>query len=176
MPVFLGPFHQMGLAGIECLTHVSHKREHQRVVSQHRNQNGDEEQTKRTIERILNEKTSASTLWKRCDEYVQSETKDSFTQFQDLFVEWDSIAVAFMFPAFSCPSRFPMVDTRNARYVAHEGSRLEFSTAPEIDKTLKRYRDTGSGVFTLRDWPFIVEWVGWCRKMADRLSVHKKHL
>lgn len=132
-------------------------------------------QTKRTIERIEN-KTSASTLWKHCDEYVQSETKDSFTQFQHLLVEWDSVAVAFTFPAFSCPNRFPMVDTRTARYVACEASRLEFSTASKIDKTLKRYRDTGGGVLTLRDWPFIEEWVGWCRKMADRLSAHKKRI
>ena len=100
---------------------------------------------------------------------------DSFTQFQDLLVEGGSIAAAFTFPAFSCPSRFPMVDTRIVRYVASENSPLEFSAAPNIDETLKRYRTGRRNVFlTLSDWPFVEQWVCWCRKMADRLSAHKK--
>ncbi len=133
-------------------------------------------QTKRAIERVVSEKTSASTLWARCAEYVQSETEDSFRRFQRLLVKGRTVAVAFTFPAFSCPSRFPMVDRRIAQYVASEASRLEFSTAPEIDKTLKRYRASGDDVLTLSDWPFIEEWMGWCRKMADRLSAHKIHV
>jgi hypothetical protein len=130
-------------------------------------------QTKRTIERIENG-TSANTLWKCCTQYRQTETKKSFRQFQHLLIEERSIAVAFTFAAFSDPSRFPMVDKRTAQYVASEATRLEFSTAPEIDKTLKRYRVSGGGVLTLSDWPFIEEWVTWCRKMADQLSAHKK--
>lgn len=133
-------------------------------------------QTERTIERIKSRKTSASTLWERCDEYVQTETKESFTKFQDLLVEGRSIAVAFTFAAFSCPSRLPMVDRRIARYVASEASRLKFPVAPKIDRTLKRYRVSDGGVLTLADWPFIEAWVGWCREMADRLSAHKKRV
>jgi len=137
-----------------------------------------DKQTKRTIERIERNRTSPNTLWTCCAEYLQNETKKSFRQFQHLLIKERSIAVAFTFPAFSCPSRFPMVDRRIAQYVASEGSRLEFSTAPEIDRTLKRYRASGDDaltVLTLSDWPFIETWVGWCRKMADRLSAHKKH-
>jgi hypothetical protein len=133
-------------------------------------------QTERTRERILSQKTSASTLWMCCAEYVRSETKKSFRQFQHLLVRGRSIAVAFTFPAFSCPSRFPMVDTRITRYVASEAFALGFSTTPEIEKTLKRYRVSGNSVLTLSDWPFIEEWVSWCRKMADRLSAHKKRV
>lgn len=135
-----------------------------------------DKQTKRTIERIESNKTSASTLLKYCAEYLQSETKKSFRQFQHLLIKERSIAVAFTFAAFSCPSRFPMFDRRIARYVASEAFRLEFSTAPAIDKTLNRYRASGNDVLTLSDWPFVEEWVGWCRKMADRLSAHKKHV
>jgi hypothetical protein len=132
-------------------------------------------QTERTIKRIIGSRTSASELWKRCDKYLWDETMDSFTRFQDLLVEGGSIASAFTFPAFSCPSRFPMVDTRTARYVAAEASSLGFSTPPKIDETLRRFRTGRSNVFlTLSDWPFIEEWVGWCRKMADQLSAHKK--
>lgn len=133
-------------------------------------------QTERAIERIQSHKTLANTLWEHCDEYIRSETKASFTQFQDLLIKWDSIAIAFTFPAFSCPTRFPMVDKRIARYVAFEASRLDFPTAPEIDETLKRYGDADGGVLTLRDWPFIKAWVNWCRTMADRLSAHKKRV
>src|SRR5258708_3660931 len=41
-------------------------------------------QTERTIKRILNKKTSANTLWRCCTEYLQSESKKSFRQFQQL--------------------------------------------------------------------------------------------
>jgi hypothetical protein len=133
------------------------------------------EQTERTIQRLKSNKNLASTLWARCAEYVQSETKASFKQFKDLLIEWDSIAVAFTFAAFSCPSRFPMVDTRIARYVACEAPRLGFPIAPKIDKTLRRYRASGDRVLTLSDWPFVEAWVRWCRDMAARLSAHKKH-
>jgi hypothetical protein len=133
--------------------------------------------TEGTIKRIESKRTLASTLWDRCTEYVQSETKKSFSQFQDVLIKGDSVAVAFTFPAFICPSRFPMVDTRIARYVASEASQLEFSATPKIDETLKRYRAGRRGVFlTLSDWEFIEEWVGWCRKMADRLSAQKKRV
>jgi len=131
-------------------------------------------QTKRTIDRTVKNQTLASDLWSGCAAYLGTETKDSFSRFRDLLVESDSIAIAFTFPAFSCSARFPMVDTRIARYVASEGSRLAFPSTPEVEKTLKRYRAAGGGVLTLRDWPFVEGWVDWCRNMAERLSAHRK--
>ena len=126
--------------------------------------------TAEAIGRIGGKQTSASELWERCNEYVQSETKSSFTQFKDLLVKGDSIAVAFTFVAFSCPSRFPMIDKRIARYVASEAPALGFP----IDKALKRYLASGDGVLKLSDWDFVEAWVCWCRDRAARLSAHKR--
>jgi hypothetical protein len=131
-------------------------------------------QTERTMDRIAKNQTLASDLWSRCAAYLATETKDSFSRFRNLLVESDSIAIAFAFPAFSCPSRFPMVDTRVARYVASEGPRVAFPSTPDIEQTLKRYRAAAGGVLTLRDWPFVEAWVDWCRNMAERLSAHRK--
>lgn len=133
-------------------------------------------QTERTIDRIVKKKTSAGDLWSHCAAYVERETRDSFSRFQDLLIKSESIAIAFTFPAFCCPSRFPMVDTRIAKYVASEGSRLEFPSKPEIEKTLKRYREGSKEVLTMRDWPFVEAWVVWCRKMAERLSADGKRV
>ncbi|MGA2000722.1 MAG: hypothetical protein ABSG52_12065 [Terriglobales bacterium] len=131
-------------------------------------------QTNRTKDRIDKNKISPNDLWVSCAEYVRSETKDSFSKFQRLLVKGKQIAVAFTFPAFSCPGSFPMVDTRIARYVASEGSRLGFPSTPEIEKTLRRYRAANKSVLTLYDWPFVEAWVDWCRKMAKRLSADGK--
>jgi hypothetical protein len=131
-------------------------------------------QTERTIDRIVKNKTSASGLWSHCAAYLSNETMDSFSRFQDLLIKGDSIAIAFTFPAFICPGRFPMVDRRIARYIASEGSRLGFPSTPEVEKTLKRYRAADGGVLTLRDWPFVDAWVDWSRKMAQRLSAGGK--
>ena len=98
----------------------------------------------------------------------------SFRQFQALLVEGRSIATAFTFPAFSCPSRFPMVDTRIAQYIASEGSRLGFPSTPEVEKTLQEYRSANNRVLNLGDWPFVEAWLDWCRKMAKRLSADGK--
>jgi hypothetical protein len=128
-------------------------------------------QTERTIVRIAEEMTSASRLWLDCAAYIQSETIESFSRFQHLLVKSGSLAVAFTFPAFCCPNRFPMVDTRVARYIASEGLQHGFPSTPEIERTLKRYRTTkAGGVLTLSDWPFVEAWVEWCRKKAEGLS------
>jgi len=139
--------------------------------------NARDSQTKRTMKLFRDNNTSAQRLWERCSEFTQSESEGSFRQFQDLLIKGDSIAVAFTFVAFSTPSRFPMVDTRTARYVASDPSRLDFPSARNIDKTLNKFRTSRRSTYlTLSDWDFISGWVDWCRKMADRLSAHKKHI
>lgn len=130
-------------------------------------------QTERAIAQIV-KRTSANELWSCCAEYVRRETKDSFSKFQKLLVKREGIALAFTFPAFSCPSRFPMVDKRTANYVACEGSQLGFPSTPEIEETLKRCTADKNYLLNLRDWRFVEAWVNWCREMAERLSADGK--
>jgi len=80
------------------------------------------------------------------------------------------VAVACVFPAFIDPDRFPMVDTRVARWAnaflvadnpsVSEGPRL---VAPA-------YPANGATVLTLSDWPYIESWIHWCRQAAISLS------
>jgi hypothetical protein len=69
-------------------------------------------------------KTAAQELWRKCSQYVDchaSEAKMRFRKIIDLFdLQTDSIATVATFPAFMDPDRFPMVDTRIAKWVSHE--------------------------------------------------------
>jgi hypothetical protein len=128
-------------------------------------------QTERAFARIAESGTSAEDLWLRCHEFIAAGTEEAFRKFQTTFFRSSSIAIAFTFPAFVRPEKFPMVDTRIVRYIAAEGLRLGFPQSSEVEKTLRRYRERPSpGVLTLYDWPFVEAWIEWCRKMAGQLS------
>lgn len=127
-------------------------------------------QTERAIRHIKERGIKAEDLWLHCFEFVASGKKNSFLRFQKLLFKSESIATALTFSAFCCPAKFPMVDTRIARYVAFEGLPHRFRESREIEKTLSRYREKSSpGVLTTRDWPFVEAWFEWCREMAPKL-------
>ena len=130
-------------------------------------------QTNRVVDAIGKYGISAAELCRRCNDFVSTGTRDAFRPLQNLLFKSSSIAIAFTFPAFRCPDRFPMIDSRVVRYLAAEASALAFPETNEIRRTLKRYREKSApGVLTLHDWALVEAWVRWCREMAPRLSAN----
>lgn len=128
-------------------------------------------QTNRAIETVARSGVSPAELWRLCNNFVIMGTRDAFRLLQNLFFKSNSIAISFTFPAFCCPERFPMIDSRVARYVAAEASAIGFPEAVGVGKTLRRYREKSAPrVLDLHDWAFVEAWVGWCRETARRLS------
>jgi len=128
-------------------------------------------QTNRAIDALAKQGIAAGELWRCCNDFVSAGSKDAFRLFQNLLFNSASIAISFTFPAFLCPERFPMVDSRVARCLAAEASAIGFPETRDVGKTLRRYREKASpGVLTLHDWAFVEAWVRWCREVARHLS------
>lgn len=130
------------------------------------------QKTLEVIKNIEGAGFSARDLSSQCNAYIQDSTKTSLQSLVELF--WRkghrAVAVACVFPAFIDPDRFPMVDTRVARWanaclVAHNPS---VGKGPRL--VAPAYPTNGATVLTLTDWPFIESWIHWCRYAARSLK------
>jgi len=115
---------------------------------------------------------SAATLRAQCNAYILDPTKKTLQSLVELF--WGkrgrNVAIACVFPAFIDPDRFPMVDTRvakwaNACLAAHNTAVVK---GPQL--VAPAYPRNGTTALTLSDWPFIESWIHWCRHSARGLS------
>ncbi len=129
-----------------------------------------------TTQRIatkLAENTTAEELWRKCNRYVDcdaSEAETRFREFLDLFdLRTDSIATVATFPAFMDPERFPMVDTRIAKWVSHETDK--HNQADPVGPQLIRPKLRDKGVLKMNDFEFMTHWVLWCRNTAHKLTL-----
>jgi hypothetical protein len=128
--------------------------------------------TRKLIFNLRRSGTTAADLWSACSEFVRKPTTKSFKNFQGLF--WGSnsraIAVAATFPAFLAPDRFPMVDTRVAKWVAANMDRFNAANARGCQLERPAFPDNGTTVLTFSDWRFVESWVQWCRATSDNLA------
>ena len=107
-------------------------------------------------------------LWEACQEYVSDPSRERFDSFRRLFgFKTSSIATIATFPAFVAPDRFPMVDTRVAKWINAEAKNHN-SIDPQGPQ-LKEPR-LKTGVLQMRHFDFYMAWVMWCRHTAAKLS------
>jgi len=130
-----------------------------------------DKQTRAVIKRITASGLSAADLWWRCCEYVRDPSKGRLKAIARALLseEARSIAIGATFPAFMAPERFPMVDTRVAKWATacapcHNAAD---PTGPQL--VLPAYPGNRTTVLTLSDWPFIESWLRWCRHTASKL-------
>lgn len=129
------------------------------------------QKTLKVIKNIEGAGFSACDLSRQCNAYILDPTKTSLRSLVELF--WGkgcrSVAVACVFPAFIDPDRFPMVDTRVAKWA----SACLAAHNPPVGKgpqlVAPTYPGNGAEALTLSDWPFIESWIHWCRHAAHRL-------
>jgi hypothetical protein len=128
--------------------------------------------TTQRIAKNLAEKTSAEELWRACTRYIDceaSEARTRFREFLDLFnLRTDSIATVATFPAFMDPARFPMVDTRIAKWVSEEMDK--HNQADPLGPQLIRPKLREKGVLKMNDFEFMTSWIQWCRRTAAKLT------
>jgi hypothetical protein len=112
-------------------------------------------------------------LWRKCSQYVAcdaSEAKTRFREFVDLFglSKPFSIATVATFPAFMDPDRFPMVDTRIAKWVSHE---MDKHNLADPTGALLTHPTSKKGVLKMHDFDFMFSWTQWCRHTAQKLTL-----
>jgi hypothetical protein len=127
--------------------------------------------TTQQIARNLKENTTAEELWCKCGRYIDCdalEAKTRFREFLDLFnLRTASIATVATFPAFVDPDRFPMVDTRIAKWVSHE---MDKHNQADPSGALLTRPKVKKGVLKINDFEFMTSWIQWCRHTARKLS------
>lgn len=121
------------------------------------------------LERQLSDRgIGASQLSDLLTEVGKSPSREQFGAFRRaLFPASPVVAVAWTFVAFLDPERFPMVDTRVAKWAIEHASQISTSSGPI---TPPRYGQTSATVLTMADYPFLEWWVGWCQAHAHRLT------
>jgi hypothetical protein len=115
--------------------------------------------------------TTAADLWRAGSNFIQCPSKKSFRSFQRLlWPQSQVIAIAATFPAFLAPDRFPMVDTRVAKWVAANMDQPNSANAGESQLERPVFPNNKATVLTFSDWPFVESWIRWCRMMATKLG------
>ncbi len=106
------------------------------------------------------------TLWDALTAYVKQSTEENFDRFRSLFgFKTKVIAIVATFPAFVAPDRFPMVDTRIAKWVQDHSA--EQNAADSMGPHLvPRPHDYG---LSMTDFIFMQQWTDWCRNSAQKL-------
>jgi hypothetical protein len=104
-------------------------------------------------------------LYGAITEFVDTPTIERLKNIRQLLGMTEGFAVPLTFPAFVDPARFPMVDSRVADWVNRN---LE-SQNRERKMKLTAFHSR-PGLLTDNDFPSYVNWVYWCREVADILS------
>ena len=74
-----------------------------------------------TTQQVLDVRVRPNELWSACMDYIEEESRNSFSTFRSKLFSAPVVATAATFPAFICPERFPMVDTQITRWALKNG-------------------------------------------------------
>jgi len=127
--------------------------------------------TKRCWDFWRRKNITAKELYNAANNFIANNDKDSFNKYRKLWPFYKSrvIAVIATPMSFLVPDRFPMVDTRVAKWI---DSQLNIHNndhnGPQLIRS--RYGQTTSTVLTMVDFDFYLHWVYWARHTAKKLS------
>jgi hypothetical protein len=118
--------------------------------------------TSNVIERCTSKR--AEDLWAICCKFLESESRENLTAFQNLFFETRALPVVATFIAFAEPDRFPMIDVWVVRWVGAYKQAYPTQTDELVPWT------SLSPAITLSHWEFYCSWIRWCRSAARTLG------
>jgi hypothetical protein len=111
-------------------------------------------------------------IYKAANYFIINEDKNSFDKYRELwpFYRTRTIAVLATHISFLAPDRFPMIDTRIAKWVNCQLDRFNEGdpNGPQLIKS--QYGQTKSTVLTMKDFDFYLHWIRWTRYIASKLS------
>jgi len=113
-----------------------------------------------------------SQLLEKAHAFMSTESRAAFESFRTLFrFRTNVIATVATFPAFLDPERFPMVDTRVAKWINmhYRQCNTVYPDAPPLIPSIYN-RTHSSTVLTTADFEFYLRWIQWSRYMAQKLT------
>jgi hypothetical protein len=127
--------------------------------------------TRRIANHMAERAITSQSLWDACNQYLENPTLRNLNSFRGLLgLRTRSIALSLTYPSFLRPDLYPMVDTRIAKWVAHSmGSHNSIDPyGPQL--TRPRFADGNQTVLSTSDFPFVKNWISWCRYTALKLT------
>lgn len=125
--------------------------------------------TARIVDRIVAREITASQLRVALSSFVIEESRERFASLRSLFFDSPVMPVVATFPAFADPDRFPMVDSRVAKWVNLYLRKYQTPTNAAASLVPYTARST-TLTTTTAGWNFYRQWTKWCRSTADILS------
>ena len=127
------------------------------------------------ITKTRRERTTSEELYRLCRRYVETPSRETFEDFRKKLFRADVVATAATFPAFLCPDRFPMVDTKVAEWARCHGP--DHSYEPMGGPALAPGPVFDQNITVIRSrqplhWDFVESWIEWCRYTAGLLTEH----
>ena len=118
---------------------------------------------------LLGSSAAPADLWSSCANYVADPNLQSFRTFRRMLLTRPVVATAATFPAFICPEKFPMVNTKVTRWANENGLAHRYSGVGGPD--LERVPVLRPGaVLKEAHWCFVESWIAWCQFTAGILS------
>jgi len=115
-------------------------------------------------------------LYEAANDFIVKNNKESFNNYRKLWPFYKSGVIAIIATpiSFLAPDRFPMIDTRVAKWVNSQLVRFNENdpNGPQLIKS--QYGQTKSTVLTMADFDFYLRWICWTRYIADKLSRQTK--
>ena len=129
--------------------------------------------TLRIAKHLEKQNISPRSLWNACNRYLQWPTRDTLDIIRNLLgLTTSGVAFVSTFIAFIDPPRYPMVDTRVAKWV-RECMLCHNAIDPFGPQLIQpHFPAGGSTVLTIRDFSFVQAWITWCRHTAHKLRLN----
>jgi hypothetical protein len=132
--------------------------------------------TKKCWDHWNKNKITGRKLYKAANDFIVKKDEESFNNYRKLWPFYESRVIAILCTpiSFLAPDRFPMVDTRIAKWVNFQLVRFNENdpNAPQLIKS--QYGQTKSTVLLMADFDFYLRWICWTRYLADKLSQRTK--
>ena len=118
---------------------------------------------------LLGSGAAPADLWSSCANYIANPNLKSFRAFRCKLFTQPVVATAATFPAFICPERFPMVDTKVTRWASENSSAHRYSGVGGPDLECVPELLPGA-VLRESHWRFVESWIAWCQFTAAILA------
>lgn len=128
--------------------------------------------TTRIIEKLSSSPViTAPQLIAATKSFINNPIRSNFIQLRNLFrFGSESIAIVATFPAFLDAVKFPMVDTRIAKWVNSQLDAYNKKNPSGPQLVRSRYGQNTSTVLTMSDFDFYNHWIDWTRYISIKLS------
>jgi hypothetical protein len=121
--------------------------------------------TRRCVCHVQRNNINSTQLWGAIQDFIGTQNIENLHKIKELIGLRYAFVVPLTLPAFANPEKFPMLDRQIARWV---NCHIATQNRNRVNKLSRFYLNYSS--LRENDFPNYLNWVAWCREVADVLS------